>query len=100
VPQVQILFVESSKNIRRTAGQEEYTRSNHGKTFMRSLIYGGAKLRKRQSATKKHWVWFNLKLTQLQSKELTRVANREMVPRDEVIRRAIDEFLDREKDKG
>ena len=67
---------------------------------MRTLIYGGAKMRKRQSATKQQWVWLNLKLTQLQGKELTSVANRKMVPRDEVIRRAIDEFLDREKDKG
>ena len=57
-------------------------------------------MRKRQSATKQQWVWLNLKLTQLQGKELTSVANRKMVPRDEVIRRAIDEFIDREKDKG
>jgi hypothetical protein len=39
----------------------------------------------------------NLGLTRSQSRELTRVANRETVTRTDIIHRAIDEFLEREK---
>ena len=64
---------------------------------MRSLVYGGARLKR--SPIKKQWVQLYLKLTLLQNKELTKVANRKMVTRDELIQHAIDEFLEREKAK-
>jgi len=41
----------------------------------------------------------NLTLTQSQSRGLIRVANRDTVTRDEVIGRAINEFLERDKAK-